>query len=250
MRHAKLLLSLVLLGATAQAAQRNVLFIAVDDLRPELGAYGRDYITSPHIDQLAESGLLFERHYVQAPTCGASRYALLTGTYSTPPFSGNGALLRRAAKLTEAPDALPPTLPAWLRQHGYQTIAAGKGNKTPKNRAMPAQRMEQGTGFICIVRRPPAEIRQGGQSVNQEASPPVNAETQSTTQIARSWQKSRCPVCFFARKRLSAKFLYEPCATCSVSPLALDSTGEHRRTPASHRDHPITQPTHLKSPPT
>lgn len=131
MRAAKLLLSLVLLGATAQAAQRNVLFIAVDDLRPELGAYGRDYIASPHIDQLAASGLLFERHYVQAPTCGASRYALLTGTYSTPPFSGNGALLRRAAKLTEAPDALPPTLPAWLRQHGYQTIAIGKISHYP-----------------------------------------------------------------------------------------------------------------------
>ncbi|MEM9660573.1 MAG: sulfatase-like hydrolase/transferase, partial [Planctomycetota bacterium] len=57
----------------------NVLLICIDDLRPELGCYGVEYIRSPHIDQLAARGCLFRRHYVQAPTCGASRFALLTG---------------------------------------------------------------------------------------------------------------------------------------------------------------------------
>ena len=57
----------------------NVLFIAVDDLRPELGIYGNPVIKSPNIDQLAKEGSFFSRHYVQVPTCGASRYSLMTG---------------------------------------------------------------------------------------------------------------------------------------------------------------------------
>ena len=59
----------------------NVLLICVDDLRPELNCFGKDYIHSPNIDALAGRGRAFHRHYVQAPTCGASRYALLTGRY-------------------------------------------------------------------------------------------------------------------------------------------------------------------------
>ncbi|WP_395141246.1 sulfatase-like hydrolase/transferase, partial [Armatimonas sp.] len=68
------------LVASAQATNRyNVLFIAVDDLRPELGCYGVKEAQSPHIDRLAKSGMLFTRHYAAVATCGASRYALLTG---------------------------------------------------------------------------------------------------------------------------------------------------------------------------
>ena len=57
----------------------NVLFIAVDDLRPELGCYGVEYAPSPNIDRLARRGMVFRNHFVQVPTCGASRYAMLTG---------------------------------------------------------------------------------------------------------------------------------------------------------------------------
>src|SRR5690606_13845488 len=57
----------------------NILFIAIDDLRPELGCYGSEHIKSPNIDKLAESGTQFTNHFVQVPTCGASRYSLLTG---------------------------------------------------------------------------------------------------------------------------------------------------------------------------
>ena len=51
----------------------NVLFIAVDDLRPELGCYGVDYIQTPRIDAFAKTGRLFRNHYVTAPSCGPSR---------------------------------------------------------------------------------------------------------------------------------------------------------------------------------
>ena len=46
-----------------QAAERpNVLFIAVDDLRPWLGCYEEGLKVSPNIDRLAASGRLFRRH--------------------------------------------------------------------------------------------------------------------------------------------------------------------------------------------
>ena len=57
----------------------NILFIVVDDLRPELGCYGSSHIHSPHIDTLAGQSLLFERAYCQAPICNPSRMSFLSG---------------------------------------------------------------------------------------------------------------------------------------------------------------------------
>ena len=47
----------------AQDNRPNVLFIAIDDLRPELGCYGSTHIQSPHIDTFAKQGIVFERAY-------------------------------------------------------------------------------------------------------------------------------------------------------------------------------------------
>lgn len=110
---------------------KNVLLICVDDLRPELGCYGVDYIRSPHIDALAKRGRIFGRHYVQAPTCGASRYALLTGQYGP---AGNGALFQRSEKIRKSPESVPASLPAWFRQHGYTTVSVGKVSHHPGGR--------------------------------------------------------------------------------------------------------------------
>ena len=63
-----------------QAAKKyNVLFFAVDDLRPELGCYGKDYIKSPNIDRIAKRGMVFSRAFVQQAVCSPSRTSLLTG---------------------------------------------------------------------------------------------------------------------------------------------------------------------------
>jgi iduronate 2-sulfatase len=67
---------------------------------------------------------------VQAPTCGASRFTLLTGTYGT---ADNGALFKRAAKAAD----LPPTLPAYFREHGYTTVSVGKISHHPGGRGGP-----------------------------------------------------------------------------------------------------------------
>lgn len=61
---------------------KNVLFIAVDDLRPEIGAYGHSYMHTPHIDALAKQSTIFTRAYVQYAFCGPSRNSFMVSTES------------------------------------------------------------------------------------------------------------------------------------------------------------------------
>lgn len=117
-----------LLAAPSLAERPNVLLLCVDDLRPELNCFGRSYIQSPHLDALAANGRGFTRHYVQSPTCGASRYALLTGRYGP---SSNAALFERAKQMAKTPAAVPASLPAWFRSHGYRTVSVGKVSHHP-----------------------------------------------------------------------------------------------------------------------
>jgi iduronate 2-sulfatase len=106
----------------------NVLLLCIDDLRPELGCYGVTYIHSPNIDGLAKRGRVFQRHYVQAPTCGASRYTLLTGRYGG---RSNSALFQREAAMRRNDSDVPPSMPAWFRQHGYTSVSIGKVSHHP-----------------------------------------------------------------------------------------------------------------------
>jgi arylsulfatase A-like enzyme len=103
-----------------ESTRPNILFIAVDDLRPELGCYGKQHIHSPNIDRLAQSGVLFERAYCMVPTCGASRASLLTGIRPTKDRFVN--YLTRAEK--DAPGIA--TFNSHFRQHGYYTVSLGK----------------------------------------------------------------------------------------------------------------------------
>ena len=79
------LFAVTLCVAAASAAdlapkKPNVLFIVVDDLRPELGGYGKDYIKSPNLDRLAKTALVFNRAYCQQAVCSPSRSSVMTGT--------------------------------------------------------------------------------------------------------------------------------------------------------------------------
>lgn len=109
----------------------NILLICVDDLRPELNCFGKEYIHSPNIDQLAENGFSFHRHFVNAPSCGPSRYTLLTGKYGPP---GNNALFLRAQQISEGLQKVDPSMPEWFRKHGYTTVSVGKVSHHPGGR--------------------------------------------------------------------------------------------------------------------
>ena len=101
-------------------APPNILFIPVDDLRPELGCYGNTIIKTPNIDAIAKNGMVFNRAYCQQAVCNPSRVSLLTG------------LRPDATKIwdlytnfrTILPDAV--TLPQYFKEQGYQTIGLGK----------------------------------------------------------------------------------------------------------------------------
>ena len=114
---------LMVFGVSVYGAKPNVLLICVDDLRPELKSFGTEYIYSPAIDSLVASGRAFRRHFVQAPTCGASRYALLTGKYGTvAKLRSNDALMSVAVQA----DSEPFSLPKQFRVNGYHTVSIGK----------------------------------------------------------------------------------------------------------------------------
>ncbi|MFK7768518.1 MAG: sulfatase [Mariniblastus sp.] len=109
----------------------NVLLIAVDDLRPELGCYGVEHAISPSIDALAKQSLVFDNHFVQVPTCGSSRYAMLTGR--SPLFSnamGNQALYAGKTALKRKPQPGAQSFPELFRRSGYHTTCIGKISHT------------------------------------------------------------------------------------------------------------------------
>jgi arylsulfatase A-like enzyme len=115
-------LTVTALAATViHAAEKpNVLFIAVDDLRPELGCYGVNEIKTPNMDALAASGLTFNRAYCQLAVCNPSRVSLLTGL--RPDSSRVWDLVTRFRETV--PDVV--TLPQQFKAHGYHTVSYGK----------------------------------------------------------------------------------------------------------------------------
>lgn len=74
-----LLLALLAPAAQGDETRKNVLFIAVDDLACSLGCYGDVVVKTPHIDQLAATGVCFQRAYNQLPLCNPTRASVLTG---------------------------------------------------------------------------------------------------------------------------------------------------------------------------
>ncbi len=98
----------------------NVLFIAVDDLRPELGCYGCDHMHTPHMDRLGARGVLFDRAYCNYPVCGASRSSLMTGLRPTP----SRFRTWNCSTEKDAPGVVP--LNAHFTQNGYYAVANGK----------------------------------------------------------------------------------------------------------------------------
>jgi len=106
--------------ATEPSVRPNVLFIAIDDLRPALGCYGDTVAVTPNIDRLASRATVFRRAYCQQAVCCPSRLSLLTGRRPD--------TIRVWDLATHFRSALPEvvTLPQHFKNHGYHTRSIGK----------------------------------------------------------------------------------------------------------------------------
>ena len=116
------------LSLLALEQRPNVLFIAVDDLRPELATYGAD-VQTPNFDRLAAAGLKFDRAYCQQAVCGASRLSLMGGLYPT--RTGEQTFHVQDWR-KRWPNLV--TMNQHFRQQGYQVVGLGKiyhGTKGP-----------------------------------------------------------------------------------------------------------------------
>jgi iduronate 2-sulfatase len=112
--------ALVASDAYAQSPKLNVLLIAVDDLRPELGCYGNKLIDTPNFDRLARWGVRFERANCQYPLCNPSRTSLLTGRHP----NSTGVFDNRTYFRDTHPEFV--SLPQHFKAHGYYTARTGK----------------------------------------------------------------------------------------------------------------------------
>lgn len=113
-------LSLAFNSLASDAKPANILLIMIDDLRPELGAYGSTVVKSPNIDSLADEAVLFANAYVNVPVCGASRASMMSGIRPTEKrFVGYQARIDEDAKGAE-------TLFGYLKNQGYYSESIGK----------------------------------------------------------------------------------------------------------------------------
>ncbi len=121
MKHYILWLGVLLLPLAVHAAAKpNVLFIAVDDLKPVLGCYGDKVVKSPNMDRLAARGVVFERAYCNQAVCAPSRNSLMTGVRPTTlGIYDLGTNFRESV-----PNAV--TLSQYFMKHGYRAEALGK----------------------------------------------------------------------------------------------------------------------------
>jgi arylsulfatase A-like enzyme len=115
-------------GAAAEKGKYNILFIAVDDLNDWVGFLGgHPQSLTPNMDRLASQGMVFERAYCPVSVSNASRAALLTGfRASSTGIYGNESYMRDSKVLENA-----RTLPQWLSDNGYFSMARGKIFHTP-----------------------------------------------------------------------------------------------------------------------
>ena len=100
--------------------QPNILFISVDDLRPELGCYGNEHMHTPNFDRLASQGMVFSNAYCQQAVCSPSRNSIMTGLRpDSLKIYDLGTNFR-----TTCPDVI--TVSQYFKQHGYHSESIGK----------------------------------------------------------------------------------------------------------------------------
>lgn len=107
-------------GITHAENRPNILFIAVDDLKPDLGCYGKSYVKTPNFDRLAASGVTFLNSHCNQAVCGPSRASLMTG------LRPDRTKVHDLKTVTREVTPWITTLPEHFKNNGYITAGAGK----------------------------------------------------------------------------------------------------------------------------
>lgn len=152
-----LLFSISILSKPASAQKPNVILIIADDLgRQDLGCYGNTYFETPHLNQFAKEGKLFNNAYAAAPVCSPSRASILTGRYPARVGVTNfiwGRKTDSASQILPAPykNYLPQeevTLAEKFKQNNYATALVGKWHLGENTEPVLSHPAKQGFDYV------------------------------------------------------------------------------------------------------
>lgn len=110
---------LSLIFASAEAKRPNILWILIEDMSPHFGYNGESQVHTPHVDRLAEEGVVFERAYVSAPVCSTARSALITGMHQNAIGVHNHRSSEGIIEI-HLPEGMK-TIPEYFKEAGYYT---------------------------------------------------------------------------------------------------------------------------------
>jgi iduronate 2-sulfatase len=209
----RLILSLAVLALAVGAADAeqprrlNVLFIAVDDLKPALACAGDPYARTPNIDRLAARGTVFTRAYCQQAVCSPSRSSLLTGRRpDTTRVYDLKTHFRKAL-----PDVV--TLPQHFKKNGYYAHGVGKiyhgGYNDPPSWSVPWERTK-GRNFgpegLKLLGELKARAKAAGKDVSRVRGLPFEAPDVADDFLNDGWTANRAIEILKGRKGKTEPF--------------------------------------------
>ncbi len=107
--------------------QPNIILIVSEDHGQDLGSYGNQIVTTPHIDSLAANGVMFLNAYTTYSVCSPSRGSILTGLF--PHQNGQIGLATHGFEMYKAFE----NIPSFLKERGYRTGCLGKLHINPES---------------------------------------------------------------------------------------------------------------------
>jgi N-sulfoglucosamine sulfohydrolase len=128
---ASLLLLVLATGVSADAAERNVLFIITDDESPTLGCYGDPVAVTPAIDGIARDGVVFRNAFATTASCSASRSVVMSGLHNH--RNGQFGHQHHYHKFASFHDVVRLALPRVMSRAGYRTAHIGKYHVAPRS---------------------------------------------------------------------------------------------------------------------
>ena len=138
------------LSANADTKKTNIILIMVDDAGyGDFGCYGQKLFTTPNIDRMAASGMLFTQHYSGSTVCAPTRCSIMNGVHTGHAFVRGNREVQPEGQAPIPSDMI--TIPKLLRKAGYVTGMFGKwGLGAPKSSGDPMnQGWDEFFGYNC-----------------------------------------------------------------------------------------------------